>query len=163
MGMWGLPEVTQIVSGSVQMCPQTLDTLCCLTLMLFWQNLLSMAMLTPVPDYNMLSQTVNLWSGKLCGLQQKQVTDVFHVIMWIRHWCGNEWWQLPVSVQFNVGVKVMGCHFPSAMVENSLEHLGVVKNMVRTQLCNKYPAGTLLSSTTKPLLRSPAAKIRMKP
>ena len=62
----------------------------------------------------------------------------------------------------NVGVTAMGCHFPSAMVENSLEHLGVVKNTVETQLCNKYPACFLSTSTTKTWLRPPAAKVRMK-
>lgn len=131
------------------MRPQTLGTLYFLTLMLFWQNLLGMAKLTLVPDYNMLSQRVNLWSGNCCDPQQKQVTDVFHITCESGIDVDMNGGSCPSQSSWMWGVTVMGCHFPSAMVENSLKHLGVVKNTVETQLCNKYPACILLTSTNK--------------
>ena len=55
-----------------------------------------------------------------------------------------------------------GMSLPFCHGGEQLGHLGVVKNTVETQLCNKYPACILSTSTTKTWLRPPAAKIRMK-
>lgn len=61
--------------------------------------------------------------------------------------------EVPVSVQLNGVVKVMGgMSLPFCSGDNSLENLGLLKHMVATQLCNKYPTRTLSSSAVKLLL-----------
>lgn len=57
----------------------------------------------------------------------------------------------------------MGYCFQPGVVKKAWINLGAVKSLVATELCNKYPGYTVLSSLIKALLRSLTAKIRKKP